>query len=34
MRLISDNPAHDPVDNIKPEELRIFGKAIWLARKL
>jgi len=34
VRLISDNPAYDPVDNINPEELSVFGRAIWLARKL
>jgi phage repressor protein C with HTH and peptisase S24 domain len=34
VRLISDNAAYDPVDNINPEDLRVFGRAIWLARKL
>jgi phage repressor protein C with HTH and peptisase S24 domain len=34
VRLISDNPAYDPVDDIIPDELRVFGRAIWLARRL
>jgi phage repressor protein C with HTH and peptisase S24 domain len=34
VRLISDNPAYDPVDNINPEDLQVFGRAIWLPRKL
>ena len=34
VRLISDNPAYEPVDNINPSDLRIFGRAIWLGRKL
>jgi phage repressor protein C with HTH and peptisase S24 domain len=33
-RLSSDNPAYDPVGNISPGDLRVFGRVIWLARTL
>ena len=34
VRLISDNKAYEPVDDINPDELSVFERVIWLARKL
>ncbi len=34
VRIISDNPKYPPTDDVSPEILRVFGRAIWLGRKL
>jgi phage repressor protein C with HTH and peptisase S24 domain len=34
IRITSDNPAYDPVDNVRPEEIHVFGRVIWLGRRI
>ena len=32
--VISDNPYYSPVENLKPEEIRVVGRVIWLGRRV
>jgi phage repressor protein C with HTH and peptisase S24 domain len=34
VRITSDNPSYDPIDNVRPEELRIFGRVVWPDRQI
>lgn len=34
VKITSDNPAYDPVDNVRADEIKIFGRVIWLGRRV
>lgn len=33
-QIVSDNPAYPPVENLKPDEVHVFGRVIWLGRRV
>lgn len=32
--ILSDNPAYPPLDHIRPEEIKVIGRVLWLGRRV